>query len=140
MAISVIICAYFFLSAPKEFETTAGMMEAPEATDWIINLCYAFIGLACIATVVFVLISFISQVLFNPKSVLVPVVAIVALAVLMISTYFGADVTPINIIGYEGSQEPFIYQITNMCMVTSAVLGGIAVFVTLFGFLIKKLF
>ena len=60
------------------------------------------------------------------------------LALMLIITYFGADTTPMNIVGYEGSQEPWVYKITNMCMVSAMILAAIATFVTLFGFVLKR--
>ncbi len=140
MGLSVIVCAFFFLGGTEDVPTTAGDLEAPIYTSMMLNWSYILLAITAIVTVAFAVMTFISKVTYDWKSVIVPLISFVVLAVLLLATYFGADTTPINIVGYEGSQEPFIYQITNMCLVTSYILAAIATFVTLFGFLAKKLF
>jgi hypothetical protein len=90
------------------------------------------------ATLFFAIYSFVIKAKYDIKSVIVPTVSVLGVALLLLITYTTADTTPINIVGYEGSQEPWIYKLTNMCMVTSAILASIATFVTLFGFIAKK--
>lgn len=138
MAISVIVCAVFFFGGTEDVATTAGDLEAPVYTSLLLNWSYILFALTAIVTIAFAVMTFVSKLSYDWKSVVVPMISFVVLVVLLLATYFGADTTPINIVGYEGSQEPFIYQITNMCLVSSCILAAIATFVTLFGFLIKK--
>ncbi len=138
MAISVIVCAVFFLGGTEDVPTTAGDLEAPVYTSWMLNWSYILFALTAVVTIIFAVMTFVSKLSYDWKSVVVPMISFVVLVVLMLATYFGADTTPINIVGYEGSQEPYIYQITNMCLVSSIILAAIATFVTLFGFLVKK--
>lgn len=138
MAISVIITVIFFVGGIESVDTTAGAMDAPVYTSTMINWCYVLLALAAIATVFFAMMTFVSKAMYDVKSIIVPLVSVIGLGLLLLITYTTADTTPINIVGYEGSQEPWIYKLTNMCMVTSAILASIATFVTLFGFIAKK--
>lgn len=138
MAISLIVCIFFFCLGTEQYATTAGEMEAPAYTSMLLNWCYFLLILAAAATVAFAAITFGTKLKYDWKSVMVPTISVVVVAILLLATYWGADTTPINIIGYEGSQEPSIYRITNMCLTSSVVLAAIATFCTLFGFLAKK--
>lgn len=138
MAASVIITVIFFVGGIESVDTTAGAMDAPVHTSTMINWCYVLLALAAIATAFFAMMTFVSKAMYDVKSIIVPLVSVIGLGLLLLITYTTADTTPINIVGYEGSQEPWIYKLTNMCMVTSAILASIATFVTLFGFIAKK--
>lgn len=138
MAISLGICAWFYGGGTVDVECTSGSISAPKATDAMINWTYVLVLITAIATVVLATISFIIKSSQSMKSIMIPTIAMLALIIMLIATYFGADTTPINIVGYEGSQEPSVYRLTNMCMVSSAILATIATIVTLFGFLLKR--
>jgi hypothetical protein len=138
MAISIAITVIFFVGGTTDYDTTAGAMEAPVYTSTMINWCYVLMAIAAFATLFFAIYSFVIKAMYDIKSVIVPTVSVLGVALLLLITYTTADTTPINIVGYEGSQEPWIYKLTNMCMVTSAILASIATFVTLFGFIAKK--
>lgn len=138
MAITVVVCAFFYIGDTESCSTTAGTLDAPVYTSMLINWAYILIVIAAVATLGFALMTFVSKVLYDVKSVIVPVVAVGVLAIVLLSTYFGADTTQMNIIGYEGSQEPWVYRVTNMCIVSSIVLAAIATIATLFGSLAKK--
>ncbi len=138
MGVTVLICAFFYLGDTEAFTTTAGEMDAPSNTSLMINWAYILIGFAAFATAALAILTFVSKLSYNWKSVMVPMITFVALGSLLLITYFGADTTPMNIVGYEGSHEPGIYQITNMCLVSAVVLAAIATFVTLFGWVAKR--
>lgn len=139
MAISIIICGVFYAGGTEPVECTSGSIDAPIGTDAMINWMYVLLVITTIVTIAFAILSFAIKFAQGPKAIIVPTIAIVGLAIMLIATYFGADTTPINIVGYEGSQEPWTYRLTNMCMVSSAILGVIATIVTLFGFLLKRI-
>ncbi len=138
MAITLVICGFFYLGGEESVPTTAGDTDAPVYTSMMISWAYVLIIIAAVATLAFAILVFISKASYNPKSVIVPLITTLVLGVLLLATYFGADTTPISIIGYEGSHEPSIYRLTNMCITSAVVLAAVATFVTLFGFLAKK--
>lgn len=138
MVITLILCGLFYAGGTESVECTSGSFDAPTHTDSMINWIYILIIVTGIATLGLAGLSFIIKIKKDPKSVIVPTVAMIFLVLMLCITYFGADTTPMSIVGYEGSQEPWVYRITNMCMVTSAILATIATIVTLFGFLLKR--
>ena len=138
MVITLVICGLFYAGSTEAVECTSGSFDAPSHTDTMINWIYILIMIAGITTVGLAIVSFVIKLAKDPKSVIVPSVAMCGLALMLIITYFGADTTPMNIVGYEGSQEPWVYKITNMCMVSAMILAAIATFVTLFGFVLKR--
>ena len=139
MIITLIVCGFFYIGGEEAYATTAGEVDAPSYTSMLINWAYVLVLIASIATVVFALYTFILKATYNGKSVIVPLITFAALALLLLITYLCADTTPLNIVGYEGSQEPWVYRLTNMCIASSVILAAIATFVTIFGFLGKKI-
>lgn len=138
MAITIVVALIFFFGSTETVKCNGIDFEAPTFTSTFISLAYAFIIIAAIATLGLAILSFVNKIASNPKAVLVPVVAFGILAVLLLATYFGADTNPINIIGYEGSQEPWVYRLTNMCMTSAFILAGVACVATLCSSLVKK--
>ena len=140
MAITLIVCFLFYVIGDLEsVDTTAGPMDASEYTSALIGWAYALIIIAAVATLAYALYTFITKLTYNVKSVITPMVSVAAVGILLLATYYGADTTPIAITGYEGSQEPWVYQLSNMCIVSAVVLAFIALVVTLLGFAAKYL-
>ena len=139
MAITLVVCGMFYLGGEETVATTAGDTIAPENTSVLIGWAYALIIVAAVATLAYALYTFVTKLTYNVKSVITPIVSVVAVGALLLATYFGADTTPIAITGYEGSQEPWVYQLSNMCIVSAVVLAVIAIIVTILGFAAKYL-
>ena len=138
MAITILFSLLFFFGSEETVNCNGIDFEAPTFTSSFITLAFTFIVIAALATIALAALSFANKVASNPKAVLVPLVAFGVLAVLLLATYFGADTNPINIIGYEGSQEPYVYRLTNMCMTSAFVLAIVACVATLCSSLFKK--
>lgn len=138
MAITIVITLIFFVGGEEKVLCNGIEFDAPTSTSTFISLAFAFIIIAVIATVALAGLSFINKVVSNPKAVLVPIIAFGVLAVLLLATYFGADTTPINIIGYEGGHDAWIYRLTNMCMCSAFVLAIVACLATVTSSLFKK--
>ena len=139
VGLTIIFTLIFFCGSTESYPCNGIMIEAPSFVPTFIGLAFAFIILASLATLVFALITFVSKLLSDPKSVMVPLIFVGVLLVLFLVTYYGADTTKINITGYDGSQEPWVYRITNMCMVSSFILAGVAFVATIGSSLFKKL-
>lgn len=138
LAITIVFTLIFFCGSTENYDCNGISFDAPSFTPAFIALAYVFIGIATVVTFAFAIKSFVSKLSFDPKSVFVPLISVAALALLLIITYCAADTTPIHIIGYDGSQEPWELSLTNMCMVSAFVLAGIACVVTLGSSLVKK--
>ena len=138
MAITIVITAIFFLGGTEHVMCNGIDFEAPTTTSLFIGLAFAFIIVAALVTAALAALSFSHKIASDPKAVFVPIIAFAALAVLLLATYWVADTTPINIIGYEGGHEPWIYRLSNMCMCSAFVLAAIACLVTLTSSLFKK--
>ncbi|MBO7607071.1 MAG: hypothetical protein J6T28_05585 [Paludibacteraceae bacterium] len=139
VALTIIFTLLFFCGSTEMYTCNGIQIEAPSFVPTFLGLAYAFIILATLATLAFALKSFVSKLMTDPKSVMVPLIFVGVLCVLLLVTYFGADTTKMTITGYEGSQEPWVYRITNMCMMSSFILAAIAFIATIGSSLFKKL-
>ncbi len=139
VALTIIFTLIFFCGDTESYSCNGISIEAPSFVPTFIGLAYAFIILASLVTLVFALKSFVSKLMTDPKSVMVPLIFVGALGVLLLVTYFCADTKVIEITGYEGSKEPWVYRITNMCMMSSFILAAIAFIATIGSSLFKKL-
>lgn len=139
MAITLVVCGMFYLGDLESVPTTAGDMEAPVNTSALIGWAYALVIIAAVATLAYALYTFVSKLTYNWRTVITPLVSVAAVGILLLATYYGADTNPIAITGYEGSQEPWVYQLSNMCIVSAVVLAVIALLATVLGFVAKYL-
>ena len=139
VALTIIVALIFFCGSTESYPCNGINIDAPSFTPTFIGLAFVFIILASLVTLAFALITFVSKLMVDPKSVMVPLIFVGVLAVLFLITYFGADTTKMSITGYEGSHEPWVYRITNMCMITSFILAGVAFIATIGSSLFKKL-
>ncbi len=139
VALTIIFTLIFFCGSTETYVCNGISIEAPSFVPMFLGLAFAFIILASFVTLAFAMKSFSSKLMTDPKSVMVPLIFVGALGVLLLVTYFAADTKVINITGYDGSQEPWVYRITNMCMVSSFILAAIAFLATICSSLFKKL-
>ncbi|MCR5498527.1 MAG: hypothetical protein K6F48_11890 [Paludibacteraceae bacterium] len=139
VALTVIFTLLFFCGDTESYLCNGISIEAPSFVPTFIGLAFAFIILASLVTIVFALKSFGSKLMTDTKSVMVPLIFVGVLAVLLLTTYFGADTTRMSITGYDGSHDPWVYRITNMCMMSSFILAAIAFLATIGSSLFKKL-
>lgn len=139
LAITIVFSLIFFFGSTEEVKCNGIPLEAPTFTSAYLVLAVVFVAIATLVTFAFAIKSFASKVSYEPTSVMVPLISFAALALLLIISYFGADTQQMNIIGYDGSQEPWVYQITNMCIVSSFVLAGIAFLAAICSPLLKNL-
>lgn len=138
MAVTILFAVLFFFGSEETVKCNGIDFEAPTFTSMFIGLAFVFLAIATLATLGLAGLSFGNKVASNPKAVAIPMIAFGVLAVLLLVTYFAADTTKMNIIGYEGSQEPWVYRLTNMCMVSAFVLATVAIICTLCSSLVKK--
>jgi hypothetical protein len=139
LAITVVVCLLFYLGGNTEIPELPELL-APNYTDLLLNFTYFLFGLTILVTLVSVVWLFVSKLVADPKSSLVTIIGVGALALLLILTYNIGDTTPLNILGFEGEQTPGILKLTNMCINSSYILFGIAVIVSALSFLSKRIF
>ena len=139
VALAIVFALLFFCGSTETYMCNGIAIEAPSFVPTFLGLAYVFIVLAALVTLVFAVKSFVSKLSYDPKSVMVPLIFVGVLATLFLITYFSADTKPMSILGYDGSHEPWVYRITNMCMVSSFVLAAIAFIATICSSLFKKL-
>ncbi len=139
LAVTIVFSLIFFFGSTEKVTCNGIPLDAPTFTSAYLVLAVVFVAIATLVTLAFAIKSFASKVSYDSKSVMIPLIAFAALALLLIITYFGADTQKINIVGYEGAQDPWVYQITNMCIVSSFVLAGIAFIAAICSPLLKNL-
>lgn len=139
VALTIIFTLLFFCGSTESYPCNGINIEAPSFTPTFIGLAFAFIILATLVTLIFALKSFVSKLMSDPKSVMVPLIFVGVLFVLFLTTYFGASTETINILGYEGTPKPWEYRLTNMCMISAFVLAALAFLATICSSLFKKL-
>ncbi|MBP5457919.1 MAG: hypothetical protein J6Y37_15625 [Paludibacteraceae bacterium] len=134
LAISVIVALLFFLGG--DVDPDAEYVE-PKNTGLLLTWAYILVGAVCVVTLAAAGIGFATKIASDPKSATTSLVSIVALALLLCITYFAADTTPLPLV--DGTQQSeFDLRISGMCIVSAFILAGIAAFVSLFGFLVKR--
>lgn len=90
-------------------------MWQPAQTDALLFLVYALFGLAVIATVIAFLIQFGSALKDNPVKALKSLTGFIILAIVVIVAWSMGSDEPLNIPGYEGTDNvPFWLKITDM--------------------------
>lgn len=109
-------------------------MWQPAQTDTLLFLVYGLLGLAVAATLVAAVFQFGSALRDNPKKALESLLGLLLLAVLLIATWSMGDETPLNIPGYDGTDNvPFWLNLTDMFLYTIYTLlavTGISIFIS----------
>lgn len=109
-------------------------MWQPAQTDTLLFLVYGLLGLAVAATLVAAVFQFGSALRDNPKKALESLLGLLLLAVLLIATWSMGDDTPLNIPGYDGTDNvPFWLNLTDMFLYTIYILlavTGISIFIS----------
>ncbi|MCQ2193887.1 MAG: hypothetical protein MJZ28_02950 [Paludibacteraceae bacterium] len=134
LAISVVIGLVFFFGG--DVDPNAEYVE-PNFTGALLNWAYVLIGLVCFATVIAAVMGFITSIQSDPKSALIGLGSMVALGLLLLITYFAADTHQLPLATGEAQSE-FDLRISGMCIVSAFLLAGIASFVALFGWVLKR--
>ena len=136
--LTLVVCGFFFLGGWEYQTTKAGSFETSTYTSVLMYWAFALVIIAALATLIFAILTFISKVSYDAKSVVVPVAFVAILGIILLLTYFLADTTPFTIPGYKDPITDGDIRLANMCLVSSVILAGIAAFVSFFGFLAKK--
>ena len=107
--------------------------EGFAGTGFILNWSYILFLLSLVVLFLFSFIYFLLHWKRNPKSILLPLVSLLALSILLACSYVLGSGVPLVIPGYEGSENtPFWLKIADMWLYSGYVLLALAI-LALFG-------
>jgi len=102
-----IFCLFYFGGDTPEVERLVAdtSMWEPAHTDALLFWLYALGAIAILVTLITVCYQFVSTLKHSPKDAMMSLLGIVLLVVLLGVTYTIGDGTPLNIVGYEGTEN-----------------------------------
>jgi amino acid transporter len=102
-----IFCLFYFGGDTPEAERLVAdtSMWEPAHTDALLFWLYALGAIAILVTLITVCYQFVSTLKHSPKDAMMSLLGIVLLVVLLGVTYTIGDGTPLNIVGYEGTEN-----------------------------------
>jgi len=110
----VVVLALFYFGGEMSTPLVAEMAN-PAYTEALLFLMYGLVGLAIVATVIAFIAQFISTLKDNPMRALKSLLGLILVVVLLVVTYSIGDPTPLNITGYDGTENvPFWLKLTDM--------------------------
>ena len=115
-------------------------MWQPAQTDALLYLMYALFGIAIAATVIAAVFQFGAALKDNPASAIKSLLGLVLLVVVLVIAWAAGDGTPMNIPGYDGTDNvPFWLKLTDMFLYSIYILFGATVLAIIFSSIKKKL-
>lgn len=136
LAISIVVSLMFFFGG--DVDPNAEYPE-PTFTGSLLNWGYILFVLTAVVTIILAIAGFIIRLGSDFRSAIISICGISAVIILLLITYFSADVTPYANLSEDTDQSEVSMRLTNMCVVSSFILAGIVTLVTLLGFLIKRI-
>jgi hypothetical protein len=137
-----VFCLFFFGGDTPEAERLVAdtSMWEPKQTNAVLYWMYFLAAATILVTVVTALYQFFSVLKHDPKGALMSLVGIILLIVLLGVTYAIGDGTPLNMVGYEGTENvPFWLKISDMFLYTIYFMIALML-VLMLGFAIRKKF
>lgn len=122
LAIGIIISALVFLGGNEAegLEVAGDTLSVPVFTNLFLNWNYILLGLAILATLVFVIIGFSRQFQADKKKATFMLCILLAFVLLFVICWFLGSPEEIHIIGYEGTDnQGFWAQLADMMMFAS---------------------
>ena len=137
-----IFCLFYFGGDTPEAERLVAdtSMWEPAQTNALLFWMYALAALAIIVTLVTALYQFFAKLKDSPKDAIMSLLGIILLVVLLGITYTIGDGTPLNILGYEGTENvPVWLKISDMFLYSIYILIALMCILML-GFALRKKF
>ncbi|MBR3647496.1 MAG: hypothetical protein IKN59_03795 [Paludibacteraceae bacterium] len=122
LAIGIIVSAMVFLGGNEAggLEVAGDTLSVPVFTNLFLNWNYILLGLALLATFVFVVAGFINSFQADKKKALFTLCVLVAFVLLFVICWLLGSPEKIQIIGYEGTDnQGFWAQLADMMMFAS---------------------
>ena len=139
MVISAIVfCLFFFGGETPEAERVVAdtSMSEPAQTDTLLYWLYAMGILTILVTLCVVVFQFFATLKDSPKAALASLIPLILVIALLAVTYTIGDGTPLNILGYEGTEnvpvwlktaDMFLYSVYAMMAVLVVLIVGFSV-------------
>lgn len=143
-AVTLVVLGLFYFGGDAQGDAVLASIDPemwqPAQTDTLLFLMYGLFFLAVIATVGAFLFQFGSALRDNPGRALRSLVGVIVLAVVVIVAWTMGSEQPLNIPGYDGSDNvPFWLKITDMFLYSIYILFGATVLAILFSSIKKRL-
>lgn len=143
-AITLVVLGLFYFGGDAQGNAVLASVDSdmwqPAQTDTLLFLMYGLFFLAVIATVVAFVFQFGSALKDNPGKALRSLVGVIVLAVVVVVAWVMGSEQPLNIPGYDGSDNvPFWLKITDMFLYSIYILFGATVLAILFNSIKKRL-
>jgi hypothetical protein len=140
MGITVLILAFFLLGGevPVE-ERVVPTISEPRFTDLLMYWVYALLAISVLVLIAFAVSDFISSWKARPKSAFRSLLVVLVFVAMLIITFAIGSGTPLNIVGYTGSENvPIFLKITDMCLYSIYLMVVVNVLALLFSPLLKS--
>lgn len=139
VAIAAVACVYFCVGGSEEAVFSGETFDAPNGTDGVLYVVYAFLGLAVFATIASACYSFVFKLKNDKRSAYTSVAMIAALSLLSLITYAIGDGTPLNMPNYDGSENVEEYlKLADMSLYSIYTLFVLAALAALFNVTMAK--
>jgi len=141
-AVTIALIALFFFGgyvAPEnQYAELVGIPE-PNFTNGLLYWIYVLLGITVVAVFAFSVMGFINNFRHNKKRAINSIITLAIFAVLLVIAYTLGDGTPLNILGYEGTDNvPAMLKLTDMWIYSVYILMSLTILAMLFSPLIKK--
>lgn len=140
MGITVLILAFFLLGGevPVE-ERVVPTISEPRFTDLLMYWVYALLAISVLVLIAFAVSDFISSWKARPKSAFRSLLVVLVFVAMLIITFAIGSGTPLNIVGYTGSENvPIFLKITDMWLYSIYLMVVVNVLALLFSPLLKS--
>ena len=142
-AVTIVLIALFFfggnVSPENQYAELVGIVE-PNFTNGLLYWKYILLAITVFAVFAFSIMGFINSFRHNRKRAINSLLTLVVFAVLLVIAYTIGDGTPLNILGYEGTDNvPAMLKLTDMWIYSVYILMTLTILAMLFSPLIKRI-
>lgn len=142
-AVTIVLIALFFLGGTvqpeNQYVELVGIAE-PSFTDGLLYWIYILLGITIFSVFAFSVIGFINNFRHNRKRAINSLLTLLVFAVLLVVAYALGDGTPLNILGYEGTDNvPAMLKLTDMWIYSVYILMSLIILAMLFSPLINRI-
>ena len=142
-AVTIALIALFFFGGTvqpeNQYAELVGIAE-PSFTNGLLYWIYVLLAITVFAVVAFSIMGFTNNFRYNKKRAINSLVTLLVFAVLLVIAYTIGDGTPLDILGYEGTDNvPAMLKLTDMWIYSVYILMSLTILAMLFSPLIKRI-
>ena len=143
VAITILIAALFIfggqLSDADRITTVEASVSQPAFTSLLLYWVYVLLAITVVVLLLFAVLGIFTGLKTNRKATLQSILAVLALGALFLITYVIGSGTPLNIVGYSGTDNvPSTLKMTDMWIYSMYVMLGLTVAAILLAPVMKK--